>query len=242
MAEHTPGESRSRGGLSRVLVQTWLLFKKDLITELRTRETLVMLLFFSLLMVVIFTFSFFSDEETARAVAPGVLWITVAFTGTLGIDRSFAREQEGRTLTALVLVPGAPRALFAAKTLTNVLMMALVEIFVTPVALGVLGVPVSLREVPMIAATLIMGTVGFAAVGTVFSAMLVAVRRRGVLLPIILYPVTIPLLVMGVKALEALVNNRPYAEFTSWARLMVVVDVLYVVAGAWLFGAVLDDE
>ena len=226
----------------RLARQVWLLFRKDLVTELRTRDTVVMLLFFSLLLVVIFAFSFMADDDLALAVTPGVLWVSAAFTGVLGIERSFAREQEGRTLTALVLVPGVARALFAAKMAINVLYMLLVEAFVVPLAVGMLEAEVTLPQVGLVAAAMALGTLGFAAVGTVFSAMLVAIKRRGVLLPIVLYPVTIPLLVMGVKAVATTLEGRPTPEIMSWFRIMIAVDVLYIVAGAWLFGMLVEED
>lgn len=230
------------GPRASLLRQSWLLLRMDLLSELRTLETPLTLLFFAFLQVVIFTFSFWTSEETARLVAPGVLWVTLTFAGTLAIDRSFAKEQDGRTLTALRLVPGAGRALYIAKLLTNQAFLTLVVLFATPLVLLVLGVPLEASQLPLLALGLLLGTAGFAALGTVFSAMLVTVRRRGVLLPIILYPVAIPLLVIGVKATATLLDRRPDPEVWSWLRLMVAIDVLYVVAGAWLFNSTLSDE
>ena len=220
----------------------WLLLKTDLVSDFRTFETPLTVLFFAFLQVVIFTFSFYTDDDMARFVAPGVLWVTVAFSGTLAIDRSFAKEQEGRTLTALRLVPGATQGLYVSKLVVNLVYLVLVEIFAAPLVVLVLGVPLEADQIPFIALALFLGSVGFSAVGTVFSAMLVTVRRRGVLLPIILYPVVIPLLVMGVKALSTLIDGRPDPEVLSWIKMMGAVDVLYLVAGAWLFRSVLEDE
>ncbi len=227
---------------ARVLKQIRALLMKDIITEWRTRETLVTLLFFALLLVIIFAFSMGGDEEVVTNVAPGIIWIAVAFTGTLAIDRSFAQEQEGETLTALVLVPGAARALFASKTLLNIFYMLLVEALVVPLVVGILAVPLPGDAILPLCSALLLGTIGFAAVGTVFSAMLVSVRRRGVLLPIILYPVLIPLLVIGVEATAVLVSNFPLSEAWSWVKMMAAVDVLYLLGGGWLFGFVTEDE
>jgi heme exporter protein B len=200
------------------------------------------LIFFAFLLVVIFTFSLWVDEKVALAVSPGIIWIALAFTGALAIDRSFAQEQEGDTMTALVLVPGAPQAIFIAKTLTNVVYMLLVEVVVAPLVIFILSVPIPIDAIPCFVASLVVGTVGFAAVGTVFSAMLVSVRRRGVLLPIVLYPVTIPLLVMGVEATSVLVQDFPIIQAWSWVKVMVAVDVLYLLGGLWLFGHITEDE
>lgn len=228
-----------RPGLGR---QAWLLLRMDLLSELRTLETPLTILFFAFLQVVIFTFAFWANEDTARAVAPGVLWVTITFAGTLAIDRSFAKEQDGRTLTALRLVPGAPRALYVAKLLSNLTFLLMVVCFATPLVIGILGVPLEAAQLPLLGLTLLLGVLGFSALGTVFSAMLVSVRRRGVLLPIVLYPVAIPLIVMGVKATVTILERRPDPEVWSWLRLMTAIDVLYVVAGAWLFTSTLDDE
>ncbi|MEO1272859.1 MAG: ATP-binding cassette domain-containing protein, partial [Myxococcota bacterium] len=173
-SERSAARRPSSVSTRRALRQVRLLLGKDLLTELRTRDTVVMLLFFSLLLVVIFAFSFMSTDELALAVTPGVLWVSAAFTGVLGIERSFTREQEGRTLTALVLVPGVSRGLYAAKMAINILYMALVEAFVLPVSLGMLKTTMTLQQVGLVALAMALGTIGFAAVGTVFSAMLVA--------------------------------------------------------------------
>jgi heme exporter protein B len=222
--------------------QTIALLRKDLVTEWRTRETAITLLFFALLLVIIFAFSLWVDETISAAVSPAVIWIALAFTGTLAIDRSFAQEQEGDTLTALVLVPGASRALFIAKTMMNIGYMLLVEMMVVPLVILILSAPMPADGIPALICGLVAGTVGFAAVGTVFSAMLVTVRRRGVLLPIILYPITIPLLIMGVESAQVLMQNFPLEQSWAWIKVMVAVDVLYLLGGGWLFGHITEDE
>jgi heme exporter protein B len=222
--------------------RVWSLLRKDLVTEVRSKETLLTLVFFACLVVVIFAFSLGGDEEVAREVAPGVIWIATAFAGTLAVDRSFAQEQEGHTLTALILVPGLRLPLYIAKSLLNILWLWLVLSLVAPLALLVLGLSVPTDGIVSLVVGLMVGSVGFALVGTLFSAMLVSLRRRGVLLPIILYPVTIPLLVMGVEAASIVVQNRPVYESWGWIKIMGAVDLLYLMGGAWLFGQVLEDE
>ncbi len=222
--------------------QTWLLLRKDLVTEFRTRETLITIVFFSLLLVVIFTFSLSGDEEVARQVTSGVIWIAVSFAGTLAIDRSFAQEQEGNTLTALVLIPGVARSLFVAKTVLNVFYLTLVQCITVPLVMLILSTTVSLDAVLCLFLGLLFGTIGFSAVGTVFSAMLVTVRRRGVLLPLILYPITIPLIIMGVEATGALIEEQPLVVSWQWVKMMGAVDVIYLMGGGWLFGHVMEEE
>ena len=230
------------GGFALRVRQVRLLIFKDLLTELRTRDTITTLLFFALLMVVIFVFSLSAEERVARQVSSGVLWIAIAFAGTLAIDRSFTREQEGNTLTALVLIPGLTRALFVSKTLLNLFYLTLVELLVVPLTLTMLGVSVPDGAMLCLVAALATGTVGFVIIGTVISAMLVAIRRRGVLLPIVLYPIAIPLLVMGVEATSIVLENRPLEQGWSWVKIMAAVDVVYLFGGAWLFGLVIEEE
>ncbi len=234
--------SRPKIGLSVLFRHFMVLLRKDAMTELRTRETLITILFFALLLVVIFTFSLWSDEKLAIQVAPGIIWISLAFAGVLAIERSFAQEQDGNTLTALILVPGVRDALFFSKTLVNLVYMFLVELLVVPLVFFLMSVPVPIDGLLCLFTALVTGTIGFALVGTVFSAMLASIRRRGVLLPIVLYPIAIPLLVMGVEAWGSVLELRPLQEGWSWVRIMAVVDVLYLVAGTWLFGQVLEDE
>jgi heme exporter protein B len=224
------------------LRQTALLIRKDLVTELRTRDTITTLFFFAFLMVVIFVFSLSADERVARQVGSGVLWIAITFAGTLAVDRSFAREQEGDTLTALVLIPGLTRSLFVSKALLNLMYLVAVEMLVVPLTLVMLGISIPDGSLTVFILGLVAGTVGFVLVGTVVSAMLVAIRRRGVLLPIVLYPIVIPLLVMGVEALSVVLENRPEAEAWSWVKLMAAADVIYLVGTVWLFGLVVEEE
>lgn len=230
------------GGFALRVRQVGWLFGKDILTELRTRDTITTLLFFALLMVVIFVFSLSADERVARQVGAGVLWIAIAFAGTLAIDRSFTREQEGNTLTALVLIPGLGRALFVSKTLLNLLYLTLVEILVVPLTLTMLGATIPDGAMLCFLCGLAAGTVGFVLIGTVISAMLVAIRRRGVLLPIVLYPIAIPLLVMGVEATSIILENRPLEQGWSWVKIMAAIDVVYLFGGAWLFGLVIEEE
>jgi heme exporter protein B len=230
------------GGMALRVRQVGLLIGKDLLTELRTRDTITTLLFFALLMVVIFVFSFSANEEVGRQVSSGVLWIAIAFAGTLAIDRSFTREQEGNTLTALVLIPGVTRALFIAKTALNLVYLTLVELLVVPLTLTMLGVSVPDDALLCFVCALATGTVGFVIIGTVISAMLVAIRRRGVLLPIVLYPIAIPLLVMGVEATSIVLENQPLEQGWSWVKIMAAIDVVYLFGGAWLFGLVIEEE
>ncbi len=230
------------GGFSLRVKQVGLLVYKDALTELRTRDTVTTLLFFALLMVVIFVFSLSADERVAQQVASGVLWIAIAFAGTLAIDRSFTREQEGNTLTALVLIPGVTRALFVAKTLLNLFYLTLVELLVVPLTLTMLGVSVPDDAMLCLLGALATGTIGFVIIGTVISAMLVAIRRRGVLLPIVLYPIAIPLLVMGVEATSIVLENQPLEQGWSWVKIMAAIDVVYLFGGAWLFGLVIEEE
>ena len=213
----------------------WLVVRKDLAVEARSRELLYTTLFFALSCVLIFAVAFVREGRPLGDAAAGILWIAIAFSGTLALGRSFERERYNDTLRALMLAPVARPAIYVGKLLGILALLAATEIVTVPLVALLFQAKLFERGFLM-AALLVAGTVGFACVGTVFAAMLARARSRDVLLPILLYPVTIPVMIAGVRGTGALLDAEPniaMAEF--WIVLLLFFDVVFVTLALWTF-------
>src|SRR6478672_4742414 len=173
------------------------LYWKDVLAELRTREVVTASLVFSLMVLVLFNFAFDLRVERAQAVAPGILWVTFTFAGVLALGRAFAREQDRGTLEGLLLSPVDRGALYLAKVLANVTFMLIVEAVGLPAFVGLFNLELDWARA--IGVTL-LGTLGFAGVGTLLAAMAANTRAREVMLPLLLFPLSVPVLIATVKA------------------------------------------
>jgi len=213
-----------------------LVLKKDLAIEAKSREIAYTTLFFAVACVMIFSFAFVKEEGIpVEDAAAGILWIAVAFSGTLALGRTFERERYGETLRALLLAPASRPAIYLGKLLGMILMMAATEVILTPMVTFFFRVPLFGRPL-LLVALLALGTIGFAAVGTLFAAMLLRTRTRDVLLPILLYPVTIPVIIAGVRGTAALLQSPPEEPVaTLWIGLLMAFDVVFLTLALWTF-------
>ena len=218
--------------------KVWAILVKDMAAELHTREMISAMLVFSILALLIFSFALDLRGATARAAAPGVLWATVAFAGTLGLSRSLAREQQAGCMDGLLLAPVDRSAIFFGKALGNAILMGLVELALLPLFSALFGVPLLRPGVLLVTA---LGTVGYAAVGTLLAAIAVNTRAREVMLPIMLLPLAIPVLIASVRATGVLVEGGALGYATGWVRLLVVYDLVIVAVALLTFGYVLEE-
>lgn len=225
-------------GFARVAL---LVVKKDLMVEARSLEVVSTTLFFALTVVLVFAFGLVREGRPVDDVAAAILWIATAFSGTLALGRTFERERQADTLRALMLAPADRPAIYAGKLAGMLLLMALVEIVLVPLVGLLFQAPVFAFPLHL-AALLIAGTTGFAAVGTLFAAMLVRARSRDVMLPILLYPITVPVMIAGVRGTAALFQatpDEPLARF--WIALLVFFDVVFVTLALWTFEPVMTE-
>jgi heme exporter protein B len=213
----------------------WLVTRKDLLIEIRSREIIYTTLFFAVSCVLVFAFGFVRDGRPVEDAASGILWIAIAFSGTLALGRAFERERQSETLRALMMAPVDRPALYVGKLIGVLLLLAVVEAIVVPLVALMFQAPMFAHPVLM-AGLLASGTIGFAAVGTLFAAMLVRARSRDVLLPILLYPITIPVIIGGVRGTSALLQadvDLPIA--TAWLSMLVFFDVVFITLALWTF-------
>jgi heme exporter protein B len=219
----------------------WLVTRKDLLIELRSREILLTTVFFALSCVLVFAFGFVRDGRAIEDAAAGILWIAIAFSGTLALGRAFERERQGDTLRALMIAPVERPALYVGKLAGVLVLLAAVEALIVPLVALMFQAPLFAHPVLM-AGLLATGTIGFAAVGTLFAAMLVRTRSRDVLLPVILYPMTVPVIIAGVRGTAALLQadaDLPMAR--AWLSMLVCFDVAFITLALWTFEPVMSD-
>jgi heme exporter protein B len=212
---------------------------KDVATEIRTKEMLSAMFIFSLLVILIFNFAFDLRAADTQALAPGVLWIAVVFAGMLGLGRSFVLERDRGVLDGLLLAPVDRSAIYFGKMLGNVLFISVVELMILPFFVILFNQPAAL--LPGLAGVILLGVIGFAGVGTLFSAMAVHTRAREVLLPIMLFPVVIPVLLAAVRLTAGLLDNLPFSEVSHWLALLLGCDLIFVAASFMLFEFVVEE-
>ena len=222
----------------------WIVVRKDLAIESRSRELINTTVFFAVSCVIVFSVSFVGEGGDGRALGgavAGILWVAIAFSGTLALGRTFERERYGDTLRALLLAPGARAAIYVGKLAGIVILLIATEIVIVP--LVVLLFQARLFEHFLLSsALLLLGTIGFATVGTLFAAMLSRARSRDVLLPILLYPVTIPVMIAGVRGTSALLAADPQLEMARlWVMLLLAFDVVFVTLSLWTFESVMTE-
>jgi len=213
----------------------WLIVRKDVAIEARSWEVVTTTLFFATATVLIFAFAFVKEGQAAEDAASGILWIAIAFSGTLALGRTFERERYSETLRALLLAPAPRPALYLGKLLGMVALLGFTEALLVPMIAFMFQAALFSRPL-LLVALLAGGTVGFTAVGTLFAAMLVRARSRDVLLPILLYPITIPVIIAGVRGTAALLAATPdEATATMWIGILAAFDVVFVTLALWTF-------
>jgi heme exporter protein CcmB len=212
-----------------------LVLKKDVAIELRSYEILATTVFFAVACVAIFSFAFVKEGQAFEDAAAGILWIAIAFSGALALGRTFERERYGETLKALLLAPAPRPAIYFGKLLGIVVLMFATEVLLVPMVAFLFSAPFFERPL-LLGALLVCGTTGYAAVGTLFAAMLVRARSRDVLLPILLYPITIPVIIAGVRGTAALLASPPDEPMaTLWIALLAFFDIVFITLSLWTF-------
>ena len=213
----------------------WLVTRKDLLVEFRSREILFTTAFFAVSCVLVFSFGFVEEGRAVEGAAPGVLWIAIAFSGTLALGRTFERERQNETLRALLMAPVDRPALYVAKLVGVSLLLFAVEAIVLLLVSLFFNAPLAAAPMTLLG-LLVAGTIGFASVGTVFAAMLVRARSRDVLLPILLYPITVPVIIAGVRGTAALFQvEADVVSARAWHSLLVFFDVVFITLALWTF-------
>jgi heme exporter protein B len=211
---------------------------KDLKIELQTKEAFSASFVFALMVLVIFNFTLDLTSEDALKMGSGFLWIAFAFGGVLALNRSFALERDENCIQGLQLAPVDPGGIYLGKCLANVVFMLITEIILLPLFAIFFNVDITGR-LPYLLGVLILGTIGFSSVGTLFAAIAAHTRMREVILPILLLPITIPVLIAAVETTAYAIGADTVPYF--WFRLLVVYDVIFVTVSFLTFEYVLQE-
>jgi heme exporter protein B len=223
-----------------LLRTTWVLVRKDLLLEWRTRARANALIFFALSTLLLFSFALGPDTTFLRRAAGGTLWLALLLSSVLALGESFRVEQENAALDGLRLAPADARALFLAKALANTALLFLVGVVILPVLAALASVTVPLG-VARLAGVLALGCLAISAPGTVYAAIASQARSRDVLLPLLLFPLLIPAVVAAAKATSLVFEGDPMLQLGSWVGLLAGFNLVYWSLGFALFPRVVED-
>ena len=212
--------------------------KKDVFTEIRTKETVFSVLAFTLLAIIIFNFAFGADLVRTGLAAPAILWVTFAFAGVLSLNHSFIQEKEDDCLQSLMACPISREVIYVGKMLSSLIFMLIVEL----IALAVFALlfNISVFSLQLIAITL-LATIGFVAVGTLFSALAVNTRAREMVLPVLFLPIVVPIIISAVKATGLARSGKPWGELSSWLQIIGAFDIIFLVVSYLVFAYVIEE-
>ena len=222
------------GLLGPIMVIVW----KDVLLELRSRDLIVSVIVFGLLVVVVFNFALNNTPGRSEELAPGILWAALAFAAVLAMNRAFVRDQEQGGLEGLLISPVSRDAIFLGKALTSLIFMLLVEAVLLPVYAVMLDFSALSWNLTL---TIFLGTLGFAVVGTLFSAMAVQTRSREIMLPVLFFPVLLPVIIAAVEASTRAVGGETFIGLGRWLPLIGVFDALFLVICPWVFSYVVEE-
>ncbi len=218
------------------LVQVQAILWKDIRCELRSKQVWMSMGLFALLVLVIFNFAFDLRVDNKAAIAPGALWVAFVFASLLGLGRTITSEQENGSMDRLMLCPVDRKAIYVAKLLGNLLFIAVVEVIALPVFAALFDVPLFTGQLLPI---VLLGTLGVATIGTLFSTIAAATRARELLLPILVFPLIVPVIIGAVRATGALM--APSINEPPWLGLMLAFDLIFLSISLLVFEYVIED-
>lgn len=220
--------------LNKIFAIVW----KDVLSEMRTREVVFSVLVFTLLVIVIFNFSFGTNTDTIVTVAPGILWVTFAFAGVLSLNRSFILEKEEGCLEGLMVCPISRETIFIGKMLGSLLFMLVIEAIALPIFMFLFNLPVLS---PQLITITILTTLGFVSVGTLFSALAVNTKAREMVLPILFFPIIAPIVISATKASGLVLDGESWGGLSPWIQIIIAFDVIFLVVSYLIFSFVVEE-
>lgn len=212
---------------------------KDTLSEFRTMEMLISMFMLAVLILIIFIFSIHLGKVKAIDVAPGVLWIAIIFAGTIGLNRSFLNEKENDCILGIMSMPIDRSAIYFGKMISNFIFMVIMEIFIFPVFIVFFNLPI--QNMTGILLITFLGTLGFTACGTLLSAMSVASVKLRYMLPILLYPLILPVVIAAVQSTGALLYGKQIADIIPWLKLLTAFDIIFIAVSFLIFEYTLED-
>jgi len=227
-------------GLALGVRQARAVLWKDLLAERRTKVNFNAVVAFAVVTLLLAGFALGPDAEALRKAAVGIVWLTILFAGVLAFNRSYQGELETGALDALLHYPGDRRAIFVGKLVANLVFVLLVEVVIVPLAAVMYHVEL-LPAMPALAGVLFLGTLGFVTLGTFYAAMASRVRAREMLLPLLLFPMLVPLLLAAIECSRAVIEGDVMGDGRAWLRMLVAFDAIFLAASFLAFDHVIDD-
>ena len=222
--------------MSRFWAKVFIILWKDILSELRARDIVASVFVFALLVVVIFNFALDPGAQNIEDVAPGILWAAFAFAGILALNRTFIREKERGCLEGLMLCPVEREVIYVGKMLGSFIFMLAVEVIILPIFCFLLDVPLS--TIPQLILVTVLATIGFVAVGTLFSAIAVNTKAREVMLPVLFLPMVMPVIIAAVESSALVLSDAPLSW--DWLGIIIAFDVIFMVISAFVFEFTLE--
>lgn len=226
--------------MNRYLSQVMTIIWKDFITEIKTRELFSSMFIFALLVVIIFIFSINLSLIQASEVGPGVLWVAFLFAGTIGLNRSFMLEKENDCLQGLLLAPMDRTALYFGKLVSNLVFLLIMEVFTLPLFMVFFNIDLLPHLLPLLY-VIFVGTLGFCAVGTLLSSLSANLKTRDIMLPILLYPLIIPIIIGSVRMTGQVLAGEPLSSMMNWVSLTLCFDIIYIAISIMVIDFVLEE-
>jgi heme exporter protein B len=226
--------------LADTLYAAWLIARKDLAIEFRTRSAFFSAVIFALLGLVIFYFAWDPTAVTVTDLAPGVLWVIFTFSGLLGLHRSFGVETDDHAIDGLLASPVSRESIFLGKATANLIFVLAVQMIAIPALVLFYNLPLGEVAAPL-AAIAILAAIGLVAVGTLFSAMAVNTRLAELLLPMLSLPFFVPIVIAASQSTAKLLSGRPVTEVSAWLKLLVAFDIIFVAACTLAYPFTVDD-
>ncbi len=214
----------------------WIVWK-DIISEIRSRENISSMFFFSL--IVIFILSFSIDSNETKSVIPGVIWVAFGFTSIIGLGRCFLMEVSNDCIEYFQMAPIVKGTVYLGKLIGNSLFLFCVELILYPLFILFFNLDI-IEKLPGLLLASVPATLGLSALGTLFSALTAHVRAREVMFPVLLMPLSVPVFIGAVQATKGILNGDPFNLYFPWVELLIVFDVVFVVTSFWLFEYILD--
>lgn len=212
---------------------------KDVVSEFRTREMLISMFMLAVLIMIIFIFSIHLGKVKALDVAPGVLWVAIIFAGTLGLNRSFLSEKENDCILGIMVTPIDRSAIYLGKMISNLIFITLMEIFIFPVFIVFFNL--AIPNFGGVILIIFLGSLGFVACGTLLSTMSATSGKLRYMLPILLYPLILPIVIAAVQSTGALLYGKPLSESMAWLKLLMAFDIIYITVSLLIFEHTLED-
>ncbi|MFC1954645.1 heme exporter protein CcmB [Chloroflexota bacterium] len=220
--------------LRKVIAITW----KDTLAEMRTKEIVSAVLVFTLLVITIFSFAFGVNPEAVSLVTSGMLWVTFTFAGVLSLNRSFVIEKEEGCLEGLLVTPISREAIFVGKMLGSLLFMLIIEAIALPAFAFFFNLDIFSLQLIVI---IVLTTIGFVAVGTLFSALAVNTKAREMVLPILFLPIVVPIIICAVNASGLALSGESWIGLATWLQIIVAFDIIFLVVSFLVFASVIEE-